>query len=95
VYSRLLESVVRSTAQRSPPRALIQSVCSAIRNSVAMDGVLYVWSLPELSIAVARSRNAGIQRPVAVIRFTRSSALGERMAIHSPPSDAKFFCGAK
>src|SRR5829696_10104517 len=65
VYSRFEESVVRATAQSSPPRWLTQSIWSAISHSVATAGVLYVWSLPELSTAVARSSDAGIHRPEA------------------------------
>ena len=75
---------------------MIQSICSASSKSVATAGVLYVWSLGELSIAVARSRDGGIQRPdLAAISATRSSAAGDISAIQSPPSEAKHFCGAK
>ena len=62
---------------------------------MATAGVLYVWSLRELSIAVVRSRKSGIQRPDAAICSTRASAAGESTASHSPPSEAKDFCGAK
>ena len=62
---------------------------------VASAGVLYVWSCTELSTAVFRSRKVGIQRPDAAIRSTRSSAAGDMSAIHSPPSEAKHFCGAR
>src|SRR5882757_5758597 len=78
VYSRVLESVVRATLHSRPPWLLIQSVCSAIRNSVASDGVLYVWFLVELSIAVARSRNAGIHRPDAVISSRNAGGMNAR-----------------
>jgi hypothetical protein len=51
--------------------------------------------LRELSIAVARSKKSGIQRPLPAISSTRARAAGERIASQSPPSEAKDFCGAK
>jgi len=48
-----------------------------------------------LSIASDRSRNAGIQRPLALISAARSIAFGDMSAIQRPPSEAKHFCGAK
>ena len=39
-YSASDDAVVRSTMPVSPPWPFIQSSCSAIRNSVATDGVL-------------------------------------------------------
>jgi len=65
------------------------------RNSVATAGVLYVWSLSELSSAVVSDRNSGTQRPFAPISATRSSATGLISASQRPPSAAKDFCGAK
>ena len=58
-------------------------------------GVLYVWSLRELSSAVARLSDSGIQRSDPAISSIRAMARGETRATHRPPSDAKFFCGAK
>ena len=40
-------------------------------------------------------RNSGIHRSEAAISAIRSSAAGEASAIHSPPSEANTFCGAK
>ena len=88
-------SAVRATAQSSPPLALIHSIWSTSSQSVATAGVLYVWSLVELSSAVARSSDGGIQRSEPASDATRSSAAGENSPIHSPPSEPKFFCGAK
>ena len=48
-----------------------------------------------VSIAVGRSRNAGTHRSVAAISAARSRAAGDITAIQRPPSEAKFFCGAK
>jgi hypothetical protein len=73
----------------------IHSIWSASRISVASAGVLYVWSLSELSSAVVSDRNSGIQRSVAPISAIRSCAAGLVSASHRPPSDAKHFCGAK
>jgi hypothetical protein len=66
-----------------------------IKNTVAKDGVLYVWFFEELSIAVGRSKKAGTHLSVAAISAARSSAAGDMTAIQSPPSEPKFFCGAK
>jgi hypothetical protein len=49
----------------------------------------------ELSTAIDRSRNPGIQRPEALISAMRASASADMSAIHRPPSPAKLFCGAK
>ncbi len=62
---------------------------------MARAGVLYVWFLRELSIAVGRSKNAGMCRSLAAIRSARSSAAGENTPTHRPPSAANDFCGAK
>ncbi len=86
---------MRAVVHARPPLASIQSICSASRNSVATDGVLYVWSLSELSSAVVSDRNSGTQRPLAPSSATRSSATGLISASQSPPSEAKDFCGAK
>ena len=88
------DSAVRAVHQSSPPWARNQSSCSAKRCSVTSAGVLYVWFLPELSTAMDRSRDAGTHR-CDVNCPTRSSAPGDISAIHSPPSEPKFFCGAK
>ncbi len=58
-------------------------------------GVLYVWFSRLLSRAMPRSSDAGRQRSPAAIRSMRSTAAAEQAAIHSPPSLAKHFCGAK
>ena len=42
------ESALRPVAQARPPAGQHQSSCSAIITSVAMAGVLYVWSSREL-----------------------------------------------
>ena len=81
--------------QSRPPFSSIQSIWSAISHSVAIAGVLYVWSLSEFSSAVGSDRNSGTQRPLAPISPTRSSATGLISANHRPPSEAKPFCGAK
>ena len=86
---------MRPAAQSRPPWPLIHSSCSLSRNSVASAGVLYVWFLRELSIAVGSEKNSGMCRPDAWIRSARSRAAGENAAIHRPPSEAKDFCGAK
>jgi hypothetical protein len=62
---------------------------------VANAGVLYVWFATELSRAIERSSDAGIQRLLALISRIRSMAAGEHAANHKPPSEAKHFCGAK
>jgi hypothetical protein len=74
---------------------LIHSSCSFRRNRVARAGVLYVWFLRELSIAVGSEKNSGTWRPDAWTRSARSIAAGEKTPIHRPPSAAKDFCGAK
>ena len=94
-YRRAAESAQRPVVHSRPPLPSIQSSCSASRNSVAMAGVLYVWSLSEFSSAVGSDRNSGTQRPLAPISATRSSATGLISASHSPPSEANDFCGAK
>ncbi|GAA2408464.1 hypothetical protein GCM10010255_50310 [Streptomyces coeruleofuscus] len=62
---------------------------------MARAGVLYVWFLRELSIAVGSEKNSGTCRPEAWTRSARSIAAGEKTPIHRPPSEAKDFCGAK
>ena len=86
---------MRLTAQSRPPLPSIQSTCSAIRTSVPMAGVLYVWFFRLLSTAIGSDRKSGTQRPDAAICSTRDSAAGDMIASHRPPSLAKFFCGAK
>ena len=44
---------------------------------------------------MVRSKNAGIQRPPALIFSARAIAAGLMSASQRPPSDAKDFCGAK
>ena len=63
--------------------------------SVPMAGVLYVWFFRLLSTAMGSDRKSGTHRPDAAICSTLASAAGLRIASHSPPSEAKFFCGAK
>ena len=46
-------------------------------------------------MAVGRSKKAGIHRSLAAIDAARSSAAGDISAIHSPPSEANAFWGAK
>ena len=58
-------------------------------------GVLYVWFLVLFSTAIGSERKSGTQRPEPAIASMRASAAGDSSAIHSPPSPAKFFCGAK
>ena len=94
-YSRCDESAVRLTAQSRPPLPSIQSSCSAISTSVPIAGVLYVWFLRLLSMAIGSDKKSGTQRPEAAICSTRARAAGLITASHSPPSEAKFFCGAK
>src|SRR4051812_20044569 len=89
------EVAVRRTAQSRPPCPLIHSSWSLSRKRVASPGVLYVWFFSELSIAVGSEKNSGTWRPDPWIRAARSSAAGEKTPIHSPPSEAKDFCGAK
>ncbi|GMA95912.1 hypothetical protein GCM10025881_27360 [Pseudolysinimonas kribbensis] len=86
---------MRASAQARAPFAAIQSSWPSISSRVAIAGVLSVWFRRELSRAFLRLRNSGIQRPDAAIRSIRSTAAGETRANHSPPSLAKFFCGAK
>jgi hypothetical protein len=62
---------------------------------VASAGVLYVCSSREFSMAVTRSRKDGMYRPDSLISVARAIAAGDMMAIHSPPSEPKPFCGAK
>ena len=57
---------MRRTAQSRPPWPLIHSSCSASRKRVASAGVLYVWFLRELSIAVGSEKNSGTCRPERV-----------------------------
>ncbi len=54
------DSAVRRTAQSSPPCPFIHSTCSASSIRVATAGVLYVWSLRELSTAVVSEKNSGM-----------------------------------
>ncbi len=86
---------MRATAQSRPPLPFSHSSWSASRKSVEIDGVLYVWSFDELSMAVGRSKNGGMYRPEAAISAARSRAAGEKDASQRPPSEAKDFCGAK
>ena len=81
--------MVRETAQSSPPLPFIQSSCSASSHSVATAGVLYVWSLPELSTAVARSSDGGIHRSDPAISATRASAAGDNSAEPQPAVGAE------
>ena len=74
VYSRVEESLVRAVAQSRPPWPLIHSSCLSSRKSVARAGVLYVWFLRELSIAVGSEKNSGMCRPEAWMRSARSIA---------------------
>lgn len=60
VYSRVEESFVRAVDQLRPPWPLIHSSCWFSRKRVARAGVLYVWFLRELSIAVGRLKNSGM-----------------------------------
>ena len=62
---------------------------------MAIEGVLYVWSLTEFSTATRRDKNSGMYRPLLAISPIRSRAAGDSSAIHSPPSAPKTFCGAK
>ena len=78
-----------------PPLVLIHSIWLTARWMVARAGVLYVWSLSELSLAILRSIDAGIQRSPVAMRSMRSMAAGDTAAIHRPPSEARHFCGAK
>ena len=73
----------------------IQRVWSSSSSSVVSAGVFSVWSSRELSTAFLRLRNSGMYRPLAAIRSMRSIAAGENSASQRPPSEAKFFCGAK
>ena len=70
---------MRLVAQSRPPCSSSQSIWSANRNRVATAGVLSVWSLVELSSAVAMDRNSGIQRPDSAISAIRARARGEAM----------------
>ena len=63
--------------------------------SVAIAGVLSVWSSRELASAVAKDRNRGTHRPSASSASARAIAAGDASANHRPPSDANDFCGAK
>ncbi|SKF62994.1 Uncharacterised protein [Mycobacteroides abscessus subsp. abscessus] len=61
-----------------------------------MAGVFRVWFDRELAAATARFSDSGTQRsPRPVTCSARASAAGEQKASHSPPSEEKFFCGAK
>src|SRR4051794_18246733 len=93
---RIVEEIwQRSTHQSRPPLPSIHRNCSASSTNVANAGVLYVWLSSELSRAMLRSSDAGIQRADDLIARIRSIAAGEHAASHSPPSLAKHFCGAK
>src|SRR3954454_9947157 len=89
-YSRSDESAVRLTAQSRPPLPSSQSICSASRINVTIAGVLFVWFLVLFLTAIGKDKKSGTQRPAAAIASIRASAAGERSAIHSPPSPAKF-----
>ena len=94
-YRRPAESAVRAEANSSPPLALSHWTWLLSVTRVESAGVLYVWFFKELSMAVLRFRKSGTQRLEAPMRAARSSAAGENRPSHSPPSEAKFFCGAK
>src|ERR1700712_4758528 len=66
-YSRCDESAVRLTAQSRPPLPLSQSSCSAISINVPIAGVLYVWFLRLLSMAIGSDRKSGTHRPELAI----------------------------
>ncbi len=64
--------------------------------SVAIAGVLSVWSWREFAAAVRSDSDSGTQRvPLLSTSSARASASGEHSASHRPPSDPKTFCGAK
>ncbi len=58
-------------------------------------GVFSVWLRRELSTAFFRLRNSGMYRSDAAILSMRSIAAGDTAANHRPPSEPRFFCGAK
>lgn len=87
--------MVRATIASSPPEEFIQSSCSAIRKSVATEGVLTVWALRDCLIASVSEKNDGMCRPLAAISSARAIAVGESSASQRPPSEANDFCGAK
>src|SRR6185437_5212737 len=64
-YRRVEESFVRAVDQARPPWPLIHFSCSLRRKRVDRAGVLYVWFLRELSIAVGSEKNSGMWRPDA------------------------------
>ncbi len=94
-YSTEDDSDVRAAAQASPPLSRIQRSWLSSRCSVVSAGVLSVWLSRELSTAFFRLRNSGMYRPDAAMRSMRSIAAGETAANHRPPSEPRFFCGAK
>jgi hypothetical protein len=62
---------------------------------VEIAGVFKVWFNLELSIAVFSDKNSGMYRSLLAIRSALSIAAGDIRANQRPPSEAKFFCGAK
>src|SRR5699024_8528784 len=89
VYNRSEESLVRLVAKSKPPLAFIHFSCSSSMINVARAGVLYVWFLAELSIAVLRFRKSGTQRSVAAISSASASANREDSTHDRPTPEAK------
>lgn len=75
---------MRRTAQSRPPWPLIHSSCWFSRKRVASAGVLYVWFLRELSIAVGSEKNSGR----AAARVDPLGALDRGRGEHADPQAA-------
>jgi len=67
---------VRATQPVSPPSPFSSRSARPAGSAWATEGVLYVWSLLELSTAVVSERNSGIQRSEAPSSATLASAAG-------------------
>jgi hypothetical protein len=96
IASRLFQKKeIELLAYRQPIIKLIEDNTVREIEEVAIDGVLRVWLSLELSRASFSDRNSGMYLLLAAICSTRSIAKGDNMASQIPPSEPKFFCGAK
>ena len=72
---------------------MLWSLADVLGDGGDIDGAKQIWN--ELDTYAERVEDPYVRSWQAFTVATRSRAAGERSAIHSPPSAAKTFCGAK